>query len=48
MIGLGIKQRSKEWYSKRIKMITASDVGTILGYNKYNSSNELINKKKIR
>lgn len=28
-----IKQHSKKWYSKRLGMITASDCGTILGYD---------------
>lgn len=41
-----IPQHSKEWYNKRLTMITASDCGTILGYNKYSNIDNLLNNKK--
>ena len=38
-------QRSKEWYDMRNGMITASDWGTILGQNKYESRDSVLRKK---
>ena len=43
MIGLGIKQRSKEWYSKN-KMITEVMLRNF-GYNKYSSKFDILDKK---
>ena len=41
-----IEQRTEEWYKKRTTMITASDCGTILGYNsKFTTSNDLLTNK---
>lgn len=39
------EQRTNEWYHLRHNMITASDVATALGVNKYQSVNSLIKKK---
>lgn len=39
------EQRSQEWYDMRYNMITASDVGTIIGYNKYQRPRDVILKK---
>lgn len=39
------EQRTEEWYNIRHNMITASDVATALGVNKYQSINSLIKKK---
>ena len=39
------EQRSQEWYDMRYNMITASDVGTIIGYNKYQRPKDVILKK---
>ena len=39
------EQRTEEWYNIRHNMITASDVATALGVNKYQSVNSLIKKK---
>jgi putative phage-type endonuclease len=39
------EQRTEEWYKIRHNMITASDVATALGVNKYQSINSLIKKK---
>ena len=38
-------QRTEEWFNIRHNMITASDVATALGVNKYQSVNSLIKKK---
>ena len=38
-------QRTPEWYTIRHSMITASDVATALGVNKYQSMNSLLKKK---
>ena len=43
---ISIPQHSELWYNKRLKMITASDCGTILGYNKYNNLDDLLKNKK--
>lgn len=41
-----IEQRTEEWYKKRTTMITASDCGTILGYNsKFTTSDDLLTNK---
>ncbi len=38
-----IEQRTEEWYKKRTTMITASDCGTILGYNsKFTTTDDLL------
>ena len=39
------EQLSKEWFEIRKHMLTASDIGAILGYSKYNSKNQIIKKK---
>jgi len=39
------EQRSKQWYDMRKNMLTASDIGAILGYSKYNNRNAIIKKK---
>ncbi len=39
------KQKSPEWYAIRENMITASDVGSILGHNTYTSRNQLMKRK---
>lgn len=39
------EQRSKEWYQIRENMLTASDIGALLGYSKYNNRNSVIKKK---
>jgi putative phage-type endonuclease len=39
------EQRSKEWYEMRQNMITASDIATALGQNKYESPESLLLKK---
>ena len=39
------EQRSKEWYEMRSRMITASDFGTAIGWNKYEKPEGLIAKK---
>ena len=41
------EQRTEEWYNLRHNMITASDVATALGVNKYQSVNSLIKKKTL-
>ena len=38
-------QRSAEWFELRSKYLTSSDLGTILGFNKYKSVEELYNEK---
>jgi len=38
-------QKSEEWYTLRRERITASDGGTIIGWNKYNSPYECLLKK---
>jgi len=40
-----IKQRTPEWYTLRKKMITASNVAAVLGYNPYDSKISIIKKK---
>ena len=40
-----IKQLTDEWYKIRNNIITASDVGTILGNNKYSSKRDVLIKK---
>ena len=40
-----IKQRTPEWYTLRKKMITASNVAAVLGYNPYDSKVSIIKKK---
>jgi putative phage-type endonuclease len=40
-----IEQRTDRWYEIRNNMITASDVATALGVNKYQSTNSLIKQK---
>lgn len=45
MLNSGIKQRTDEWYNTRSKMITASDVAAILGYNKYKSKYDVLENK---
>ena len=40
-----IIQRSETWYEKRRKMVTASDVAAILGYNPYESKYKVLKKK---
>ena len=39
------EQRSKQWYDMRHDMLTASDIGALLGYSKYNNRNSVIKKK---
>jgi len=39
------EQLSKEWFEMRKHMLTASDIGAILGYSKYDSKNKIIKKK---
>ena len=39
------EQRSPEWFEMRKGMLTASDIGSILGINKYSSINQIIKKK---
>lgn len=39
------EQRSKQWYDMRENMLTASDIGAILGYSKYTNRNAVIKKK---
>lgn len=39
------EQRSQQWYDFRNNMITASDIGTIIGINKYAKSDEVLKKK---
>jgi len=39
------EQRTKEWYSLRENMITASDIGAILGKDKYRSPLEIMKRK---
>lgn len=39
------EQLSKEWFDIRKNMLTASDIGAVLGYSKYNSRNQIIRKK---
>jgi len=39
------EQRSKQWYDMRKNMLTASDIGAILGYSKYTNKNAIIKKK---
>ena len=38
-------QRSPEWFSLRSQYLTSSDLGTVLGKNKYKTSEELFNEK---
>ena len=38
-------QRSAEWFELRSKYLTSSDLGTVLGFNKYKSVEELYNEK---
>ena len=38
-------QRSKEWFDLRSRYLTSSDLGTVLGKNKYKSAEELYNEK---
>jgi putative phage-type endonuclease len=40
-----IKQRTKEWYDIRLKILTASDIASILDCNIYQSGNELLMNK---
>ena len=40
-----IVQKSQQWYNTRRKMITASDVASILGYNPYESKLNVLEKK---
>tara|TARA_B100000780_G_C21126983_1_gene457767 strand:+ start:15086 stop:17206 length:2121 start_codon:yes stop_codon:yes gene_type:complete len=40
-----IIQKSEQWYNTRRKMITASDVAAILGYNPYESKLSVLEKK---
>ena len=42
----GAAQGSKEWLYQRKKLITATDVPTIIGLNPYSSADELLEKKK--
>ena len=39
------EQRTPPWYAMRNDMVTASDVGTILGTNKYSSKTSVLNSK---
>jgi putative phage-type endonuclease len=39
------EQLSKEWFEMRKHMLTASDIGAILGYSKYDSRKKIIRKK---
>lgn len=39
------EQRSKDWYDMRFNMVTASDIGAILGLSKYTTPNDIIIKK---
>ena len=39
------EQRSKEWYEMRKGMVTASDIGDIIGISKYGNRNKIILKK---
>jgi putative phage-type endonuclease len=39
------EQRSQEWYDMRYNMLTASDVGAILGMSKYNNKTKILRKK---
>tara|TARA_B110000971_G_scaffold34965_1_gene32870 strand:+ start:28925 stop:31087 length:2163 start_codon:yes stop_codon:yes gene_type:complete len=45
MMNNKIKQRTPEWYTLRKKMITASNVASILGYNPYDSKVSILKKK---
>lgn len=38
-------QRSDEWFQLRTKFLTSSDLGTVLGKNKYKTATELFNEK---
>jgi putative phage-type endonuclease len=40
-----IKQRTKEWYDIRMKILTASDIASVLDCNIYQSGNELLMNK---
>jgi len=40
-----IEQRTDEWYAIRKTIISATDVGTILGYNRFSSKTDLLKKK---
>ncbi len=42
---IGIKQRTEEWYNERKKIITATDVATILECNPYMKKSELLQNK---
>ena len=46
LINNSIKQNTDDWYSRRTKMITASNAGCILNYSNINSIDDLINQKK--
>ena len=39
------EQRSPEWFALRSNFLTSSDLGTVLGLNKYKSAEELFNEK---
>ena len=39
------EQRSPEWFTLRSNFLTSSDLGTVLGLNKYKSAEELFNEK---
>ena len=39
------EQKSQEWFKMREQMITASDIGTCLGVNKYQTTRDLLFKK---
>ena len=36
------KQRSKEWFAKRIGRVTGSNVGAILGLNPYKTADDVL------
>jgi len=40
-----VEQRTDEWFAIRKTIISATDVGTILGYNRFSSKNDLLKKK---
>ena len=40
-----IEQRTPEWYAARENMITASDIAAVIGANKYESRNKVLQKK---
>ena len=39
------EQRSPEWFAMRSNYLTSSDLGTVLGLNKYKTAEELFNEK---